>query len=514
MLISELAKSLKRHSGSIQSHLKKPETSITGLQYFTDQKALNSYTLYVIFDSELSKQLLEPEHTYNFLILSSAAKIPTLSKINLNILWELKSDKFSSIMEKTSAILADNYHMAETLFQATQKHFNHEGLSAILESAYEYFKKPIVLVDCNNKLIGHAPANEPYIEMLTSAENSPKAVFDKMLNSIQNQISHYSQPSYLKHPFNEYNILIQNIYVNNFLIGSLFLVEEYPFSSNDFFAFSALVKMVTSEMSNNFLYTQTNGHFFSVSLHDILTDKKRPAYLIRQQLHSLGLTDLSAMRFIMFEFKSIPSYQTFSSLLKDLDIGFPEDIYTLSDNQIILFLSSSHRTKERVYLPVLLKLEEKYHLYIGISNLLYDVTDLHTGYHQAQTALEHHKNEESDSNKSYIYFEDIAFSEVLKYLSSNIAIKDYCSVGIISLLKYDQENATQLSQTLYIYFLCYGDAVLAAKRLNIHKNTLYYRLNIIREVLDNDLTDGKTNQFYFFSLQALQITDMFTPPDC
>lgn len=514
MLFSELAKSLKRYSDSMQIQLKDPKTSITGLQYFSDQKELNSYTIYVFFDNELPKQLLKPENTYHFLLLSSTAKIPDLSKITLNILWEQKPGMFSSVIEKTSSILADNYHMTEMLFQANQKHFNHEGLSAILESAYKYFRRPLVLVDCNNKMIGHAPANEPYIIMLTSTENSPKEFFDRSLHTIQNQISHYSEPSYLKHPFNEYNILIQNIYVNNFLIGSLFLVEGFPFSSNDFFAFSALVQTVSSELSNNLLYTQTNGHFFSVSLHDILTDPSRPVYLTRQQLHSLGLTDLSVMSFIMFEFRSIPSYQTFSSLLKDLDVDFPEDIYTLSDNRIILFLSSPHRTKETFYLPYLLKLEEKYDLYIGISNLIYDVADLHTGYHQAQTALEYHKNEESDSTKPYVHFEDIAFSEVLKYLSSNIPLKDYCSVGIINLLKYDQDNATQLSQTLYIYFLCYGDAVLAAKRLNIHKNTLYYRLNIIREVLDNDLTDGKTNQFYFFSLQALQFADMFTPPDC
>ena len=60
---------------------------------------------------------------------------------------------------------------------------------------------------------------------------------------------------------------------------------------------------------------------------------------------------------------------------------------------------------------------------------------------------------------------------------------------------------------------CFGDAVLAAQKLKIHKNTLYYRLGIIKDIVNNDLSDGETNYLYMFSFRALQYLGRFHPVD-
>lgn len=63
---------------------------------------------------------------------------------------------------------------------------------------------------------------------------------------------------------------------------------------------------------------------------------------------------------------------------------------------------------------------------------------------------------------------------------------------LYAIRNYDQENHTDYFQTLYQYALCLGDKDAAAAELDIHKNTLSYRLNRISELFQVDFSDRRT----------------------
>jgi GAF domain-containing protein len=54
------------------------------------------------------------------------------------------------------------------------------------------------------------------------------------------------------------------------------------------------------------------------------------------------------------------------------------------------------------------------------------------------------------------------------------------------LLEYDAQRGTSLVDTLEAYFLSLGNAARAAERCHVHLNSVYYRLERIREVLSRD----------------------------
>ena len=82
----------------------------------------------------------------------------------------------------------------------------------------------------------------------------------------------------------------------------------------------------------------------------------------------------------------------------------------------------------------------------------------------------------------------------------------YVHKDIIRLLRYDQQNNTAFYLTLKTWFYCGFHMATAAKMLGIHRNSLTYRLEKMREMIDFAEIDtlvatrdiGKLN-YYFYS---------------
>ena len=72
-------------------------------------------------------------------------------------------------------------------------------------------------------------------------------------------------------------------------------------------------------------------------------------------------------------------------------------------------------------------------------------------------------------------------------------------------MQYDERNPeAELVRTLDIYFRCRFNAAEAAKQLFIHRTTLFYRLNKIKQITMMDFEDPKENLFYQIALELLQ----------
>lgn len=188
--------------------------------------------------------------------------------------------------------------------------------------------------------------------------------------------------------------------------------------------------------------------------------------------------------------------------------SFPRAIYTFWEDKVILLLDRASLLDESILMP-LKKLWEQAFPAIGISNSFLDLAQLHRYFEQALTAHSYALKFADMSFKYYIVYEDIAQLEMLRVLTAHSTALDFCSPDILKLINIDKKKQTQLAQTLSVYLNCFGDGILAAKKLGIHKNTLYYRLSVIKNILDNDLTDGETNYTYMFTFRTLHYLGIF-----
>lgn len=98
-----------------------------------------------------------------------------------------------------------------------------------------------------------------------------------------------------------------------------------------------------------------------------------------------------------------------------------------------------------------------------------------------------------------------------KALNSSTAYS-YRYPPLIHVIDLDLANGTTLAHTLFEYLQDPGDPGAVAERLFIHKNTLYFRLSKIREIMGRDFKDAETIaciQMTFHTLRLQGKADLF-----
>lgn len=78
---------------------------------------------------------------------------------------------------------------------------------------------------------------------------------------------------------------------------------------------------------------------------------------------------------------------------------------------------------------------------------------------------------------------------------------------ILSIEAFDAEHGTSYSRTLKAFFAFAGDVSAAAVHLNVHRNTLRYRLGRIGEIFDTDLNDPDTRLAVWLALRLRELGD-------
>lgn len=99
-----------------------------------------------------------------------------------------------------------------------------------------------------------------------------------------------------------------------------------------------------------------------------------------------------------------------------------------------------------------------------------------------------------------IHYENLGIYRLLFELGKNESIRDYCIKNIEPLIAYDKHHSSNLLETLRLYFINNCHSVQTAQALFIHKNTLVYRLSVIKELLHTDLSNALKNLELFNSI--------------
>lgn len=101
-------------------------------------------------------------------------------------------------------------------------------------------------------------------------------------------------------------------------------------------------------------------------------------------------------------------------------------------------------------------------------------------------------------------YEDYLCEHIGKIISEQNDLADFCHPVIQKLIAYDNAHKTSLLEA----YLQYVDTPnIAAKILYIHRNTLFYRINRIRELFEIDLNNGDIRlklqlTFHFLKLKT------------
>ena len=130
---------------------------------------------------------------------------------------------------------------------------------------------------------------------------------------------------------------------------------------------------------------------------------------------------------------------------------------------------------------------------IGLSYPFYDLTNLNSYYHQAKVALSY------GTEKFAGIRPEIAMRYFTDETSRDIFGANMAHPALEKLKEYDEKHGGELYKTLYFFLRHERSLIDSARALNIHRNSLIYRIEKIRQMTDLDLDDADIREYLLFS---------------
>lgn len=125
---------------------------------------------------------------------------------------------------------------------------------------------------------------------------------------------------------------------------------------------------------------------------------------------------------------------------------------------------------------------------MGVSNLFSAPSQLRSHYLQALEAIKMGCRLEPDHN--IFFYSDYAVYHAIEILSKERELGEFCHPVVRKLSHSKKASDHDLLETLYYYLHFSRDVTKACDQLHIHRSTLFYRINKLKELLGDDLYDG------------------------
>lgn len=168
-----------------------------------------------------------------------------------------------------------------------------------------------------------------------------------------------------------------------------------------------------------------------------------------------------------------------SRLLNDVVHRFPYTISFMLENDLVILENESHSTARDSIAPQLPSL-------LG-NDFACGVSATRDGIRQCQMLYRQARHEVCQCAEERIalsYADERSASYLTEALSRDELALSYAHPEIVRLRRYDDANGTRFYETLRAYTLTSFHLSDAARHLNLHRNSLDYRLRRIREIID------------------------------
>lgn len=393
------------------------------------------------------------------------------------------------------------------------------SLQEMIEHLYVIFNNPAYLVDTSFKVLAidrdHGMRElsatwrraEDYGYLSLDLISRLMQELDRMESSTCAQIVH-SHCFYT--PFINYNLRWRGI-----IQGHLFIVTMFKKNGTqgDLELADLVAPIILQAMHNNDLYQHQRGYLYENFMKDLYAGNITDWEYVKTQIPYLGLTMHTSYFVAKIAVRS--SHETSVTESSGSSTGdvfsrierISSQLERMADVRLAkyddfimgLFLLKKEQTLELVS-KKLKSLAQTGKLWIGVSDPSSWLAEISVLAAQANTALSCCY---VNSSGNVVFYSEIALTDLLNVSEDKKNL--FCASEIRRLLREEASGSTVYSDTLFTYLKNDCHLQKTADELHIHRNTLSYRLERLRERYDIDLEDPKKKRRYYLSLLMAQI---------
>ena len=166
------------------------------------------------------------------------------------------------------------------------------------------------------------------------------------------------------------------------------------------------------------------------------------------------------------------------------DSSFVLVVNALSEEQVKDILAGFiHRMKRKL---------KSQTIAVGVGSRVTDVSNLHIGYKRARVAVDMALR----TGQEMVYFDELGIYRLISMVPDRGLLKEMGDDLLQPLIEYDQIHHTSYIETLELYLRHSGSIQAVAEAMYTHRNTVLYRINNIKKLLDCKLETADERMQY------------------
>lgn len=393
------------------------------------------------------------------------------------------------------------------LFEAL---YSDKGIQHIVDIASAILKNPVVVSDISNKVLAKTPGYDLYgISLLeddkTAFLNNDLIQTSQKVHLPEQLRQSGLQPLITEIPEKGQRYCLCLIRVRSSVIAHFAVCQNKTVITEDIFPLvEMLAKIFALELqkgNNPILAGFASSRLF---LLDLLEKRILSPRSIQSRLDDLGWHPKDEFRlFIIPSIGSTASNLMLQYTLNYLQLIIPNSLYALNEMGIVL-LTTTERNAElsSVDMQALSDYLIDSDLMCGVSNSFYELRDVSDAYLQTLAVLE--VSRRMNTTNRIVSFEDYHPFLLIDYYSEKFSLKSLCMPTMLLLQEYDRNHKTPLLPTLKYFIETGMDYTKTAGALFIHRNSLGYRIDKIKSILNISDFSGPVLQQIQFTLQIFE----------
>lgn len=372
-----------------------------------------------------------------------------------------------------------------------------QPIDTLLKIAWEVFDNPIFLEDMESRLLGEvdlASINEDEDRFLYQlcrkgyVDTEDFIRFSSLSEEAQLYCNPDLSPAFLDSPKTKFRMLVTYISSSGHRFAAFQIVESKKPLTAGHIAYARIFAGILQKYYNR-ANRLMDKHEYNGRIIAGLIDEN---YVSEQELgqfsDSLDWEKEDSLMVAAMAWAD-PQYgtpYTKQRLLFDFRVSFPEAEVYSEGQEFFLILNCSKGKSCEQHMEDIRALAELNRLQAGISQCFRDMHNFRKYYRQSLYALQ--KNMDG-AQKTVAEYRDYIPAVLYEFLQTAQRQRgDIIPSSLERLDSLSDAAGNQYVDTLMTFILCGFNKSLAAERLNIHRNTLAYRLEKIESVLGKPLT--------------------------
>ena len=422
------------------------------------------------------------------------------------------------------AYFLEDQEQAAIIRRMLAAHFSNAGLQYLVEEAATALGNPIVVVDTTYRYIAYHLADlegaDSTLAHVMEQEIRNETVLDNAVSYIQEQridskIAEMGGLLVRHNDILDCNTMTGAVMVRGVCIAHVMMMEHArPFTQMDRECFDRLLSFVAQEMQKNEVWGPTSGEMGSFFLANLLSDHQPSEAVTRRRLRSLNFHPKPVFSVVCLHAPGQGLRQDqIEYLAGQLRRMLHHCLYTrYHQNLVILASRDAADDLERDSFALLREVAALNRLTVGVSNAFERMTDTRGAYDQARSAIRLGTMTQHALHEDRLYqYCDYAYMHLLELANRHANLLGYCHPALLRLVAHDEKHGGELMETLFCFLQVSGTTKRAAELLNLHKNTLLYRMNRIKDILGMNLTSGEDQFVLQLSFRVLMYMGLFSP---